>query len=107
MSGLTVLVVGATGSIGRHVVVEALASGHTVRALVRSRERGAVLPAAAELVVGDVTRPQTLGAAVEGVEAIVFTLGSDGRAPPGRRRSTTRASAMCSPLSADVASGSP
>lgn len=86
MSGLTVLVVGATGSIGRHVVVEALAAGHTVRALVRSRERGAVLPAAAELVVGDVTRPQTLGAAVEGVDAIVFTLGSDSQGADGARQ---------------------
>ncbi|MEU9055610.1 NmrA family NAD(P)-binding protein [Streptomyces sp. NPDC048384] len=32
---LTVLVIGATGSIGRLVVAEAIARGHTVRALVR------------------------------------------------------------------------
>ena len=38
MTALTVLVVGATGSIGRHVVTEAAAAGHRVRALVRSRE---------------------------------------------------------------------
>ncbi|HRH85273.1 MAG TPA: NmrA family NAD(P)-binding protein, partial [Rubrivivax sp.] len=31
----TVLVVGATGSIGRLVVAEALRQGHAVRALVR------------------------------------------------------------------------
>ena len=30
------------------------------------------------MVVGDVTRPETLLAAVEGVDAIVFTHGSDG-----------------------------
>ena len=58
---LTVLVVGATGSIGRLVVTEAIARGHTVRALVRDRAKGAqLLPADAELVVGDVTRPETL-----------------------------------------------
>lgn len=34
MSGLTVLAVGATGSIGRHVAAEALAAGHNLRALV-------------------------------------------------------------------------
>ena len=32
----TVLVVGANGSIGRHVVAEALAAGYTTRALVRA-----------------------------------------------------------------------
>ena len=32
---ITVLAVGATGSIGRHVVAEALREGHAVRALVR------------------------------------------------------------------------
>ncbi|MFF2131241.1 SDR family oxidoreductase [Streptomyces olivochromogenes] len=76
---LTVLVVGATGSIGRLVVTEAIARGHTVRALVRDRAKGAqLLPADAELVVGDVTRPETLPEAVAGADALVLTLGSFG-----------------------------
>ncbi|MFD4553924.1 SDR family oxidoreductase [Streptomyces sp. NPDC058469] len=76
---LTVLVVGATGSIGRLVVTEAIARGHTVRALVRDRAKGAqLLPADAELVVGDVTRPEILPEAVAGADAIVLTLGSFG-----------------------------
>ncbi|MFD9511001.1 cation:proton antiporter domain-containing protein [Streptomyces mirabilis] len=76
---LTVLVVGATGSVGRLVVTEAIARGHTVRALVRDRAKGAqLLPADAELVVGDVTRPETLPEVVAGVDAIVLTLGSFG-----------------------------
>ncbi|MEU5598432.1 SDR family oxidoreductase [Streptomyces sp. NPDC020298] len=76
---LTVLVIGATGSIGRLVVAEAIARGHTVRALVRDRTKGAqLLPADAELVVGDVTRPETLPEAVAGADAIVLTLGSFG-----------------------------
>jgi len=40
-SKLTVLVVGATGSIGRLVVEEALRQGHVVRALVRSVDKRA------------------------------------------------------------------
>ncbi|MEU9780688.1 SDR family oxidoreductase [Streptomyces phaeochromogenes] len=76
---LTVLVVGATGSIGRLVVTEAIARGHTVRALVRDRAKAAQLfRADAELVVGDVTRPDTLPEAVAGADAIVLTLGSFG-----------------------------
>ncbi|MBT2551435.1 SDR family oxidoreductase [Arthrobacter sp. ISL-65] len=73
----TVLIAGATGSIGRHAVAEALRQGYTVRALVRDQARAArVLPEGVDLVVGDLTRPITLGPAVDGVEAIVFTHGS-------------------------------
>lgn len=77
-SRLTVLVVGATGSIGRLVVDEALRRGHGVRALVRNQAKAARLAAGVDLIVGDLTRPETLAAAVEGVDAIVFTHGSDG-----------------------------
>jgi uncharacterized protein YbjT (DUF2867 family) len=75
---LTVLVVGATGSIGRLVVAEALRQRHAVRALVRDLGRARGLPQEAQRVVGDLTRPQTLSAAVEGIDAIVFTHGSNG-----------------------------
>jgi uncharacterized protein YbjT (DUF2867 family) len=75
---LNVLVVGATGSIGRLVVEEALKQGHAVRALVRDPSRARALPPGAERVVGDLTRPETLAAAVDGIDAIVFTHGSDG-----------------------------
>lgn len=74
----TVLVVGATGSIGSLVVEEALRQGHSVRALVRSAEKARRLPARAEAVIGDLTRPATLEAAVKDVDAVVFTHGPDG-----------------------------
>jgi uncharacterized protein YbjT (DUF2867 family) len=77
-SPMTVLVVGATGSIGRLVVDEALRQGHAVRALVRNSSKAVQLPREAQVVIGDVTRPETLSTAVEGVDAVVFTLGSDG-----------------------------
>ena len=80
---MTVLVVGATGSIGRLVVEEALRQGHAVRALVRNPGKARQLPPEAQVVVGDVTRPDTLPGAVDGVDAIVFTLGSDGAGKVG------------------------
>jgi hypothetical protein len=73
-----VLVVGATGSIGRLVVEEALAHGYDVRALARNEARTRMLPSGATAVVGDLTRPETLSAAVDGIEAVVFTHGSQG-----------------------------
>lgn len=80
---LTVLVAGATGSIGRLVVTEALRQGHEVRALVRSADKASRLPEGAAAVVGDVTRPDTLADAVDGVDAVVMTLGSDGLGKAG------------------------
>ena len=84
---MKVLVVGATGSIGHLVVEEAIRQGHTVRALVpRYRRRPADYPPDADVVVGDLTRPETLAAAVDGVDAIVFTHGSDGGGKTGAER---------------------
>jgi len=80
---LTVLVVGASGSIGRLVVAEALRQGHAVRALVRDAARARGLPQEAQRVVGDLTRPESLQAAVEGIDAIVFTHGSEGGGKAG------------------------
>lgn len=77
--GSLVLVVGATGSIGVHVVRQALEQGQRVRALVRDPDRARRrLPAGAELVVGDLTDPTSLREAVAEVDAIVFTHGSNG-----------------------------
>jgi len=76
---LTVLVVGATGSIGTHAVAEALRQGHQVKALARDPERArAALPDGARIVAGDLARAESLADAVDGVDAVVFTHGSDG-----------------------------
>ncbi len=80
---MTVLVVGATGSIGHLVVEEAIRQGCTVRALVRNRGKAGALTTKVQVIVGDVTRPETLSDAVDGVDAVVFTLGSDGAGKVG------------------------
>lgn len=83
MSHKTVLVVGSTGSIGHLVVEEAVRQGYAVRALVRTPSKARRFPAQVEVISGDVTRPETLTAAVDGIDAIVFTLGSDGAGKVG------------------------
>jgi uncharacterized protein YbjT (DUF2867 family) len=75
---LTILAVGSTGSIGSIVVEEAIRQGHAVRTLVRSSSKARQLPRESVIVIGDLTRPETLSAAVNGIDAIVFTHGSDG-----------------------------
>ena len=66
--------VGATGSIGRLVVKEAIRYGYATRALVRDPGKARRLPPEAGVIVGGVTRPETLSPAVDGVDAMVFTL---------------------------------
>lgn len=65
----TVLVVGATGRVGRLVVDELLRGGVPVRALTR-RPEVAALPAGAEVVAGDLTAPESLDAALDGAAAV-------------------------------------
>jgi uncharacterized protein YbjT (DUF2867 family) len=69
---MTVLVTGATGFIGPHVVHTLRARDVPVRALVRDPSRASRLVAwGVELVRGDVTDLASLRAATEGVDAVV------------------------------------
>jgi uncharacterized protein YbjT (DUF2867 family) len=77
---VTVLCVGATGTIGRLVVAELLARGLAVRALVRDVDRARrILPANVEMTHGDMATGDGLAEAVAGVDAIVFTHGGETR----------------------------
>lgn len=83
---LNILVIGATGSVGRHVVSEAISQGHTVRALVRDTRKGRLLGDDVELFVGDLTKAESLSRAVQDIDAVVFTHGSDGAGKVGSER---------------------
>ncbi|MFD5571065.1 SDR family oxidoreductase [Streptomyces cadmiisoli] len=76
-----VLVTGATGTVGRHVVAELLARGHEVRALTRDAAKAA-LPTRVEVVEGDLTEPETLVPALRGVTGLhLITFGGAGFTP--------------------------
>jgi uncharacterized protein YbjT (DUF2867 family) len=64
-----ILVTGATGKVGRSVVSQLLEAGAAVRALVRD-PGSARLPGAAEVIQGDLSRPDTLQAAAAGARAV-------------------------------------
>ena len=68
-----ILITGATGYIGRHLVSRLVDQGERPRCLVRNTSRAAsILPAdKVELVEGDTTQPASLEAAVQGVDTIV------------------------------------
>lgn len=68
---MSVLVTGASGLVGSHVVEALAARGESVRALVRPASGAAVVRLGAEPVVGDVTDPAVWRTAARGVRAIV------------------------------------
>lgn len=85
---MDISLVGATGTIGRHVLDQALAAGDRVTALVREPTRLDVTHPALETVAGDATAPDDVDRAVKGADAVVVALGA-GRAG-GIREAGTR-----------------
>jgi uncharacterized protein YbjT (DUF2867 family) len=68
-----ILITGATGYIGRHLVARLVAMGERPRCLVRNSQRAATLLPAdkVDFVVGATTQPASLEAAVQGIDTIV------------------------------------
>jgi uncharacterized protein YbjT (DUF2867 family) len=73
---VTIFVTGATGTVGRHVIEHLLAAGADVRALTR-RPESAGLPAAAEVVGGDLEKPESLASAFDGADRMYLLATGD------------------------------
>ncbi|GAA3689435.1 NAD(P)H-binding protein [Nonomuraea antimicrobica] len=78
---MTILVTGATGTVGRQIVAQLVERGAHVRALTRNPST-ASLPAGVEVACGDLAAPQTVAPALEGVTGLhLITFGGDDYAP--------------------------
>ena len=67
-----ILITGASGNVGREVVKQALAVGLEIRATFQSPAVAAQAPAGLEGVIMDYAKPETIRAALHGVEKILL-----------------------------------
>ncbi len=81
---MKVLILGATGSIGRHLVPQALALGEEVTALVRDPSKLETRHERLHATPGDALDPASVAAAVRGQDAVIFSLGRRSHRAPTR-----------------------
>ena len=72
----SIVVVGATGTVGSQLIAQLAATGRRVKGLVRDEDKAASISEVADPVIGDLAEPASLAAAFEGADR-VFVL-----APP-------------------------
>lgn len=73
---MLIAVTGASGFLGTAIARELIGRGHRLRLLARSREKAAHLEKlGAQVVEGDVLRPETLEKLLAGVETVVHSAG--------------------------------
>ena len=76
-----ILVIGASGRVGRQVVSQSLSADTRIRALFRNPD-SANLPSEVEVVRGDLTVPETLDASLDGVDSVFLVWTAPAAAVP-------------------------
>lgn len=69
---MSLLIIGATGTLGRQISLQALTKGYKVRCLVRNFNRANFLKEwGAQLIYGDLTIPETIPSCLQGISVII------------------------------------
>ena len=74
-----ILVTGATGNVGKELVKQLVDKGVQVRVLLRDQKKAAALGDRVEVVIGDLNKPETLWAPMQGVEKLFLVTPDTGQ----------------------------
>lgn len=85
---MNILVAGATGKTGRHLVRYLMDQGHKPTALVRESSDTSTLPEGTDLRQGDLTDLQ--GGVCDGMDVVIFAAGSGGSTGPEMTKKVDR-----------------
>ena len=83
-----ILITGASGNVGREVLKQIVPTGASIRAAFQSMSKAASAPPGVEVAVVDYEQPETLRAALKGVEKVLLV------GPPTARLAALERSAM-------------
>ena len=73
---MKLVIFGATGSIGRQVVNQALSQGHTVTAFAREASKVGIEHPNLRIALGDVMDPVSVENAIQGHDAVLVSIGA-------------------------------
>jgi putative NADH-flavin reductase len=73
---MKLIIFGATGSIGRHVVSQALEQGHNVTAFARDAANVGIQHKNLRIALGDVMDPVSVENAIQGHDAVLVSIGA-------------------------------
>ncbi|WP_453996146.1 NAD(P)-dependent oxidoreductase [Bacillus nitroreducens] len=76
---MNILVLGATGRVGRQIVTYALHDKHQVTAFVRSPEKVDIHSENATIIQGNVLNIEELKRAMQGIDVVISALNTDGK----------------------------
>lgn len=85
---MNIVVFGATGTVGRQLVAQALEQGHVVTAVARRPQKLEILHPNLKLYPADVFDPDAVDLAVKGADAVMIALGAPGLAGTVRSQGT-------------------
>ena len=69
-----ILVIGATGNVGREIVPQLLDLNQPVRVFVRDKRKVSHLANRVEIALGDLQQPETIEHAVQGIDKVFLVL---------------------------------
>ena len=73
---MKLIIFGATGSIGRQLVTQALEQGYTVTAFARDASKIGITHNNLQIALGDVMDPASVERAIQGHEAVLCSIGA-------------------------------